>query len=204
MAKPLYETGFKLQARAEESWTILNYTGRTPSWGGGAPEGAGGGNPPLHERESCGVLPEVVWMSQASAEVYEPGEREVCISIRDPAAPLPGLSPRFIAVLSLEFQDDPEPGWEERGRSITEAQADQVIEFVERHVAARRIVVHCLVGVSRSPSLAAGLLVAHGRWAEPDRIVNPGVYQRILGACARRLGGAASLVSPPTAAAVTM
>jgi hypothetical protein len=45
-----------------------------------------------------------------------------------------------------------------------------------------------LVGVSRSPSLAAGLLVAHGRWAEPDRIVNPGVYQRILGACARRLG----------------
>jgi predicted protein tyrosine phosphatase len=112
----------------------------------------------------------------------------VCISIRDPAAPLPGLSPRFIAVLSLEFQDDPEPGWEERSRSITEAQADQVIEFVERHVAARRIVVHCLVGVSRSPSLAAGLLVAHGRWAEPDRIVNPGVYQRILDACARRLG----------------
>jgi predicted protein tyrosine phosphatase len=134
------------------------------------------------------VLPEVVWMSQASAEVYEPGEREVCISIRDPAAPLPDLSPRFIAVLSLEFADDPEPGWEERGRSITEAQADQVIEFVERHVAARRIVVHCLVGVSRSPSLAAGLLVAHGRWAEPDRIVNPGVYQRILGACARRPG----------------
>jgi predicted protein tyrosine phosphatase len=104
-------------------------------------------------------------MSQTSAEVYEPGEREVCISIRDPAAPLPGLSPRFIAVLSLEFQDDPEPGWEDRGRSITEAQADQVIEFVERHAAARRIVVHCLVGVSRSPSLAAGLLVAHRRWA---------------------------------------
>lgn len=81
------------------------------------------------------MLPEVVWMSQASAEVYEPGEREACVSIRDPAVPLPGLS-----------------------------------------------------GVSRSPSLAAGLLVAHGRWAEPDRIVNSGVYQRILGACARRLG----------------
>jgi hypothetical protein len=82
------------------------------------------------------VLHEVVWMSQESAEVYEPGEREVCISIRDPAAPLPGLSPGFIAVLSLEFQDDPEPGSEERGRSITEVQADQGIEFVERDVAA--------------------------------------------------------------------
>jgi hypothetical protein len=55
-------------------------------------------------------------------------------------------------------------------------------------LAARRIVVHCLAGVSRSPSLAAGLMVAYGRWAEPDRIVNPGVYQRILGACARRHG----------------
>jgi hypothetical protein len=38
-------------------------------------------------------------------------------------------------VLSLEFDDDPEPGWEERRRSITEAQADQVIEFIERHLA---------------------------------------------------------------------
>lgn len=147
-----------------------------------------GGDPPLHDRESCGVLPDVIWMSQASAEAYEPGEREVCISIRDPAAPLPDLSPKFLALLSLEFEDDPEPGWEERGRSITEGQADQVIEFVERHLAARRIVVHCLVGISRSPSLAAGLMVAHGRWAEPARIVNPGVYQRILGACARRFG----------------
>jgi len=32
------------------------------------------------------------------------------------------------------------------------------------------------------------LMVAYGRWTEPDRIVNPGVYQRIVGACARRLG----------------
>lgn len=136
----------------------------------------------------CDMLPEIICMSEASAEAYEPGEREVCISIRDPAAPLPDLSPQFLAVLSLEFDDDPEPGWEERCRSITETQADQVIEFVERHLTARRIVVHCLAGISRSPSLAAGLMVAYGRWAEPGRIVNPGVFQRILGACARRLG----------------
>jgi hypothetical protein len=77
------------------------------------------------------MLPEVIWMSEASAEAYEPGEREVCISIRDPAAPVPDLSPQLRAVLSLEVDDDPEPGWEERRRSITQAQADQVIEFVE-------------------------------------------------------------------------
>ncbi len=56
------------------------------------------------------MLPEVIWMSEASAEAYEPGEREVCLSIRDPAANVPDLSPRFLAVLSLEFGDDPEPG----------------------------------------------------------------------------------------------
>lgn len=105
--------------------------------------------------ESGGVLPEVIWMSEASAEAYEPGEHEVCISIRDPAAPVPDLSPQFLGVLSLEFGHDPEPGWEERRRSITEAQADQVVEFVERHLAARRIVVHCLAGVSRSPTRAS-------------------------------------------------
>ncbi len=76
------------------------------------------------------MLPEVIWMSEASAEASEPGEREVCISIRDPAAPLPALGPQFLAVLSLEFDDDPKPGWEERRRSITEAQAELVVEGV--------------------------------------------------------------------------
>jgi len=54
------------------------------------------------------MLPDVIWMSEASAEAYEPGEREVCISIRDPAAPVPDLSPQLRAVLSLEVDDDPE------------------------------------------------------------------------------------------------
>ena len=175
MAKPLYQTG--INCRPEQR-TLEVLPGRTPSWGGSAPEGAAGGNSPLHERESCCVLPEVVWMSQESAEVYEPGEREVCISIRDPAAPLPGLSPR----------SSPCSPWssrtiQNRGRRTAVAASRRCRRIrassVERHVAARRTVAHCLVGVSRSLSLAAGLLVAHGRWAEPDRIVNPWVYQRI-------------------------
>jgi predicted protein tyrosine phosphatase len=134
------------------------------------------------------VLPEVVWMSQAFAEVYEPGECEVCVSIRDHAAPLPGLSPSFIAVLSLEFEDDREPGWGATRPQHHGGAGGPGHRVRRASRGARRIVVHCLVGVSRSPSLAAGLLVAHGRWAEPDWIVNTGVYQRILGACARRLG----------------
>jgi predicted protein tyrosine phosphatase len=69
----------------------------------------------------------------------------------------------FVVGVAFAGSDDPEAGWEERGRSLTEAQADQVIEFVERHVAVRRIVVHCVAGVSRSPSLAAGLPPTHGR-----------------------------------------
>ena len=105
----------------------------TEFYRGGRPVGpvarlsAGRGNAPLHDRESGGVLPEVIWMGQASAEAYEPGEREVCISIRDLAAPRPDVSPKFLAVLSLEFDDDPEPGWEERGRSITEKLRELVV-----------------------------------------------------------------------------
>jgi hypothetical protein len=106
-----------------------------PSWAGGPPEGTGGGNALLQDRESAGVLPEAIWMSGASAEAYEPGEYEVCISIRDPVAPLPALGLQFSPCSPLEFDHDPEPGWEERRRSITEAQADQVIEFIERHLA---------------------------------------------------------------------
>jgi hypothetical protein len=149
------------------------------------------------------VLPEVVWMSQAFAEVYEPGECEVCVSIRDHAAPLPGLSPSFIAVLSLEFEDDPEPGWEQRGRSITEAQADQVIEFVERHVGP----------VGSSSTAGRRLTLAeHRRWtagrpravgrARPDRQYRGvSTHPGRLRSPAR---GAASLVSPRRPAVVTM
>jgi hypothetical protein len=66
-----------------------------PSWAGGPPEGTGGGNALLQDRESAGVLPEAIWMSGASAEAYEPEEYEVCISIRDPVAPLPALGLQF-------------------------------------------------------------------------------------------------------------
>ena len=41
-----------------------------------------------------------------ATQAYDPGERDMCISIRDPAAPLPVLGPQFFAVLSLEFDDD--------------------------------------------------------------------------------------------------
>jgi hypothetical protein len=95
------------------------------------------------------VLPEVIWMSEASAEAYEPGEREVCISIRDPAAPL----------------------------------------------AARRIVVHCLAGVSRSPSLAAGVdgrLRSVGRARQDRQSRSVSAHRERLRAPAR---GAAPLVT---------
>jgi hypothetical protein len=48
------------------------YWGGRPVGAGSAPEGAGGGNPPLHHGESGGMLPEVICMSEASAEPAVP------------------------------------------------------------------------------------------------------------------------------------
>jgi hypothetical protein len=64
-------------------------------------------------------------------------------------------------VLSLEFDDDPEPGWEERCRSITEAQADQVIEYVESGISRLRSLRGC------GPTWTAGQ-AAFSRTASPN------------------------------------
>lgn len=139
-------------------------------------------------------FPEIVTMGRATAERYEPpGEREVCISIRSPGEPTPQLHPRFMAVLGLAFADDQTDEWRERDVVISVADADRVIAFVECHRStARRLVVHCGVGISRSASLARALahayrcallpvhFNAYGKPFTIDRILNWGVYLRVI------------------------
>jgi hypothetical protein len=52
-----------------------------------------------------GTAPDLVVLSRDRAESYDPQGVEVCISITDPGAPHVTLSPRFAAVLRLEFSD---------------------------------------------------------------------------------------------------
>jgi predicted protein tyrosine phosphatase len=107
--------------------------------------------------------PDLVVLSREDAESYEPGPNEICISISDPQAEPADISPRFAAVLRLQFDDITERGVEsdilfaaDHARAIT--------DFVDLWPDAERVVVHCNMGVSRSPAVALGLCDARG-WA---------------------------------------
>lgn len=109
------------------------------------------------------VVPELIVLSRQEAENYQPRGREICISISDPDAPAARVSSRFTAVLRLNFDDVTERG-EESDILFAEEHAREIREFVDSWPNARRVVVHCHAGVSRSPGVALGLCDARG-WA---------------------------------------
>jgi predicted protein tyrosine phosphatase len=100
-------------------------------------------------------------LSREAAERYEPHGLEICISIADPEVPPARLSPRFAAVLRLNFSDIVSV---EMPTDVLFApeHAAAVVEFVERWRQAERLVVHCHVGASRSPGVALGLCDRYG------------------------------------------
>jgi predicted protein tyrosine phosphatase len=109
------------------------------------------------------VIPEFVVLSREDAEDYEPRDREICISISDPDAPPARVSSRFAAVLRLNFDDVTERG-EPSDILFAEDHAREIREFLDSWPNARRVVVHCNAGVSRSPGVALGLCDVRG-WA---------------------------------------
>jgi len=95
-------------------------------------------------------------LSREAVERYEPQGVEICISITDPAAPAAELSPAFAGILRLAFSDI--VAIESSADVLfAPAHAAAIVEFVEGWRHAERLVVHCLVGVSRSPGVALGL-----------------------------------------------
>ena len=95
-------------------------------------------------------------LSREAAERYEPQGVEICISITDPAAPAAQLSPGFAGILRLAFSDI--VAIESPADVLfAPAHATAIVEFVEQWPHAERLVVHCHVGVSRSPGVALGL-----------------------------------------------
>ena len=108
-------------------------------------------------------IPEFVVLSREEAEHYEPRGREICISISDPEAPAAGVSPRFAAVLRLNFNDVTERG-EPSDILFAEEHAREIWKFLDSWPNAERVMVHCNAGVSRSPGVALGLCDVRG-WA---------------------------------------
>jgi predicted protein tyrosine phosphatase len=111
-------------------------------------------------------IPAFVVLSREDAERYEPGEREICISIADPDTEPANVSTDFAAVLRLNFTDIIEQG-EPSDVLFSEDHARAIREFIDAWPDARRIVVHCHAGMSRSPGVALGLCDVRG-WATAE------------------------------------
>ena len=108
--------------------------------------------------------PQLVVLSREDAESYEPsGSRELCISISDPDAEPARVSPKFASVLRLYFNDITERG-EPTDILFAQEHAQSITRFIDSWPSAERIVVHCNMGVSRSPGVALGLCDLRG-WA---------------------------------------
>lgn len=107
--------------------------------------------------------PELVVLSREDAEHYEPGLKEICISISDPRAKPASVSAQFVAVLRLHFDDVTERG-EPSDILFAQDQARAITEFLDEWPDVERVMVHCNMGVSRSPGVALGLCDARG-WA---------------------------------------
>lgn len=102
-------------------------------------------------------------LSREEAERYEPSLKEICISISDPDAEPADISARFVAVLRLNFDDVTQRG-EPSDILFAQDHAGAITEFLDNWPDAERVMVHCNMGVSRSPGVALGLCDARG-WA---------------------------------------
>ncbi|MFL5489640.1 MAG: hypothetical protein ACJ8AJ_14265 [Gemmatimonadaceae bacterium] len=110
--------------------------------------------------------PKFVVLSREDAETYEPRGEEICISISDPNAEPASVSPRFASVLRLYFNDVVERG-EPSDILFGPEHARAIKGFLEEWPQVERIVVHCNMGVSRSPGVALGLCDLRG-WATAE------------------------------------
>jgi len=108
-------------------------------------------------------VPELIVLSREDAEHYQPTLKEICISISDPDAEPANVSDAFVAVLRLHFDDITEMG---QASDILFAADDAraIATFIDKWPDIERVMVHCNMGVSRSPGVALGLSDVHG-WA---------------------------------------
>ena len=118
---------------------------------------------PTQRAPTAKSAPDLLVLSREEAERYEPGLKEICISISDPDAEPAGVSAQFVAVLRLHFDDITER-YEQSDILFAADHARAITEFLDKWPDPERVMVHCNMGVSRSPAVALGLCDARG-WA---------------------------------------
>lgn len=156
-------------------------------------------------------FPKLVVMARDEVATFVAGPDDVCISITDSTSAPATLSANYRDVLRVQFGDLPWPEFSEHPAQITDAIADEIVRFVDRHRDARRLVIHCAAGASRSPSTAMALSVLfHRRWWFPKwfrpewrqerRVVNPNVFNAIGRAFARAFPDSPAVAVTPARA----
>jgi predicted protein tyrosine phosphatase len=105
-------------------------------------------------------------LSREEVERYEPRRKEICISISDPYAKPARLSPRFKAVIRMYFSDVTERG-DPLDVLFAPDHASAIREFIDGAPEFDRIILHCNMGMSRSPGVALGLCDLNG-WATAE------------------------------------
>jgi predicted protein tyrosine phosphatase len=95
-----------------------------------------------------------------------------------------------VGLLQLVFDDTAQP---DNPRAFTSSQAEEILQFVERMWdKAQTFLIHCEIGMSRSPAVAAALSRIYynddGPWFEMD-FFNRLVYQVLVESAARRGSG---------------
>ena len=121
---------------------------------------------PAKKTKAARSAPEIVVLSRLDAESYEPRGNEICISIFDPDAEPARVSREFAAVLRLSFDDVTQMG-EPTDILFAHDHATAISRFIRAWPSAERVVIHCNMGVSRSPGVALGLCDWHG-WATAE------------------------------------
>jgi predicted protein tyrosine phosphatase len=112
------------------------------------------------------LAPELIVLSREDAESYEPSLKEICISISDPDTEPANISAAFAAVLRLHFDDVTQRG-EPTDILFAQDHARAIVDFVDGWPDADRLMLHCNMGVSRSPGVALGLCDTRG-WATAE------------------------------------
>jgi predicted protein tyrosine phosphatase len=110
--------------------------------------------------------PQLIVLSREEVERYEPRRKEICISISDPYAKPARLSPRFKAVIRMYFSDVTESG-DPLDVLFATDHASAITDFIEGVPDFDRIILHCNMGISRSPAVALGLCDLNG-WATAE------------------------------------
>lgn len=110
--------------------------------------------------------PQLIVLSREEVERYEPRRKEICISISDPYAKPARLSPRFKAVIRMYFSDVTE-GADPLDVLFAADHARAIREFIDDAPEFDRIILHCNMGISRSPGVALGLCDLNG-WATAE------------------------------------